>query len=263
MNYELYPSDLTDREWEYIKRLIPAAKSCGRKRQTDMRLTINAIFYINRTGCQWRYLPREYPPWQTVYGYFRAWRITGAWERIHDHLRDLAREQEGRERQPTAAILDSQTVKTTDRGGPERGFDAGKQAFGRKRHILVDTLGLLLLVVVHSAGTQDRDGARTVLAPLANRFSKLRKIWADSIYNGGIAEWVRGIRRRNRIDLEIVKRPAGAKGFLVLTWRWIVERTFAWLSFHRRLSKDYEYLPGTSETFIRIAMIRLMLARLA
>ena len=219
-------------------------------------------FYINRTGSQWRYLPREYPPWQTVYGYFRAWQITGIWERIHDRLRDLVRDQEGRERQPTASILESQTVKTTDRGGPERGFDAGKLIYGRKRHILVDMLCLLLLVLVHSAGTQDRDGAKAVLAPLASRFSKLRKIWADSIYNGGIAEWVRNLRRRNRIELEVVKRPEGVKGFLVLARRWVVERTFAWLSFHRRLSKDYEYLPETSETLIRIAMIRLMLARL-
>ncbi len=129
--------------------------------------------------------------------------------------------------------------------------------------MLVDTLGLLLLVVVHSAGTQDRDGAQAVLAPLKHRFSKLRKIWADSIYNGGIAEWLRDLRQRQRIELESVKRPAGVQSFLVLARRWVVERTFAWLSFNRRLSKDYEYLPATSEAFIRVAMIRLMLARLA
>jgi putative transposase len=207
-------------------------------------------FYVTRTGCQWRYLPREYPPWQTVYGYFRTWRKDGTWQRIHDRLRGDVREQEGRNHQPSAAIIDSQTVKTTDRGGAERGFDAGKQTFGRKRHILVDTLGLLLLVVVHSTGIQDRDGARKVLAPLANRFTRLRKIWADSVYNSGLAEWIRNLRTRNRIVLELVKRSDAMKGFVVLPRRWVVERTFAWLSFNRRLSKDYEYLPATSETFI-------------
>ena len=263
MNDKFYPSDLTDREWEYIKSMIPPAKTGGRNREVDMRLILNAIFYITRAGCPWRYLPREYPPWQTVYGYFRAWRKAGLWQRIHDRLRGDVREQEGRARQPSAAIIDSQTVKTTDRGGPERGHDAGKQTSGRKRHILVDTLGLILAVVVHSAGVQDRDGAKRVLARLAHSFTRLRKIWADGIYNGDLAEWVRNLRTRNRIELELVKRTAEMKGFVVLPRRWVVERTFAWLSFNRRLSKDYEYLPATSETFIYVSMIRLMLGRLA
>jgi len=227
-----------------------------------MRLFVNAILYLTRTGCAWRYLPRDYPPWKTVYGYFRQWRINGLWERIHDALRAAVRQAEGRHRQPSAAILDSQSVKTTDRGGPERWCDAGRHVNGRKRHILVDTIGLLLIVVVHAASTQDRDGAKLVLERLRHRFSRLRLIWADGGYGGALVEWVRSLRTRNTARLEIVRRSDDAKGFVALPRRWVVERTFAWLGLHRRMSKDYEALPETSEAFIRVAMIALMLARL-
>lgn len=258
-----YPSDLTDREWEYIKDMIPRAKPGGRPRTLDMRAVLNAIFYVVRGGVAWRMLPKDFPKWQSVYHYFREWKRSGVWKRLHDRLRGLVRQAAGRQRQPSAAILDSQSVKTTEVGGPDRGYDAGKNVPGRKRHLLVDTLGLVLAVVVHAASVQDRDGARRVLAVLQHAFTRLRLIWADSIYRGSLADWLWHLRPRRQIRLEIVKRQDHQSGFVVQPHRWIIERTFGWLGRHRRLSKDYETLPGSSEAMIYLAMIRLMLGRLA
>ena len=255
-----YPSDVTDEQWAIIEPLLPIAKPGGRPRTVNLREVVNAIFYLSRTGCAWRLIPHDFPPWGTVHYYYRQWRLDGTWQKVHEDLRSKVRQQEGHEETPSAAIVDSQSVKTTETRG-ERGYDAGKNVSGRKRHIIVDTLGLLLVVMVHSAGIQDRDGARLLLDRLATEyFPRLTLIWADSAYSGELVSWV------SRVwgwFLEIVRRPIGSKGFVLLPRRWVVERTFAWMGRYRRLSKDYEQRTDSSETMIYLSMIQLMLHRLA
>ena len=254
-----YPSDLTDRQWDCIKDLIPPAKSGGRPRELDMRSVVNALLYVLVTGCQWRMLPREYPAWQSVYTYFGQWRDDGTWQRIHDTLRAQVRQRAGRHKHPTAGALDSQSVKTTP-VAKERGFDSGKRVKGRKRHLLVDTLGLLLAVVVTSASLSDPAGARLLLKRLKGACKKLRRIWVDGAYRGLLLEWV---LVHFKFVLQPVLRSDEQKGFVVLPRRWVVERTLAWLTQCRRLSLDYERLTESSEAMIYIAMTRLMLRRLA
>ena len=259
MKRKSYPSDLSDAEWQIIKPLIPPAKPGGRPRKHVMREILNAIFYILCSGCAWRMLPHDLPPWQTVYHYFRQWKGDGTWERMNQVFRTKLRLAYGREAEPSAAILDSQSVKTTTVKGV-RGYDAGKNVNGRKRHILVDTMGLLLVVLVHAAHIQDRDGAKLLLNKVKCRFTRLRLIWADGGYKGKLVDWV---RETHGWVLEIVKGNKDVKGFQVLPRRWVVERSFAWLCRYRRLSKDYEVLTETSEAMIYAAMVRLMVRRLA
>jgi putative transposase len=253
-----YPSDLTDPEWELIRGMIPPEVGGGRHRDTDMRAVVNGILYLVRSGCAWRMLPKDYPPWTTVYHYYRLWRKNGTLIGIHDALRRQVREAAGRNPEPSAGVIDSQSVKTTEAGG-EHGYDAGKKVNGRKRHILVDTMGLVLMVVVHVASVQDRDGARLLLAKAKGLFTRLQLIWADGGYAGKLIAWV---QETCGWVLEIIKRSDTVKGFKLLPRRWVVERTFGWFGRYRRLSKDYERLPESSEAMIYWAMTRLMARRL-
>jgi putative transposase len=257
----LYPCDLTDVEWAYLSPLLPGPARRGRPRRWALRLLVNAIFYLLRTGCAWRYLPREYPPWQTVYTMFRRWRLHGVWQRVHEALRRGVRLRAGRDPEPSAAIMDSQSVKTTEESGLIKSYDGGKQVKGRKRHLLVDTLGLLLSIYVTPANTSDQEGARRLLAGLKPLVPRLELIWADSAYHGApLATWC---ATEGEWRLEIITRVPHVQGFVVRPWCWIVERTLGWMGRQRRLSKDYERKLQTSETLLKLAMIRLMVRRLA
>ena len=288
MESRRYPTDLTDAEWGLLEAYLPGSKWRGRPRLHSPREILNAVFYVLKSGCQWRMLPREFPPWKTVFHYFRAWRLDGTWERMNGALRRRLREKLGRDPEPSAGIVDAQSAKTTGVGGEQRGFDGGKMVRGRKRHLLVDTEGLVVEAKVHSARVPDQDGIRRLLEPAHSRLPRLSYLWVDAGYRGRGKEWV---ERELGIEVEVVNRspkPPPEKvlqiwarewfkeghrmdlsklptrpGFERLPRRWVAERTFAWISHNRRMARDYERLCSSAEAFIHIAMTRLMVRRLA
>jgi transposase len=260
-----YDSCLTDGQWSEIQPLLPARnpRHGGRPLKYDRRLILDTILYVLRTGCAWRLVPPDLAPWDAAYRWFRAWSADGTWRQVHDLLRERVREADGRDAQPTAAVLDSQSAKSAE-GGEAIGYDAGKRVRGRKRHLLVDGNGLLLRGVVHSASVQDRAGAKLVLAGVHDEFPQLQLVWVDGGYvnvvDTGLIGWA---AHHEQLQIVVVPRNADVQGFQVLPRRWVVERTFGWLTRCRRLARDYERKTAHAEAMIDVAMIRLMAARLA